>query len=87
VPTTGALVRSNPTGASSRQRPRQWGARLGPKRGAQTSTSSGNERVDIKHCRSTLRRGVCRIIYEIDNAERLVIVYSTEHHATVYWPR
>ena len=33
------------------------------------------------------RRGVYRIIYEIDEAERVVIVYRIEHRATVYRPR
>lgn len=32
------------------------------------------------------RRGVYRIIYEIDEAERVVIVYRIEHRATVYRP-
>ena len=30
------------------------------------------------------RRGVYRIIYEINDTERLVIVYRIEHRATVY---
>ena len=33
------------------------------------------------------RRGVYRIVYEIDDAERLVIVYRIEHRATAYRPR
>ena len=33
------------------------------------------------------RRGVYRIIYEIDDTERLVIVYRIEHRATAYRPR
>ena len=33
------------------------------------------------------RRGVYRIIYAIDNTERLVIVYRVEHRATAYRPR
>lgn len=33
------------------------------------------------------RRGVYRIIDEIDEAERVVIVYRIEHRATVYRPR
>jgi mRNA-degrading endonuclease RelE of RelBE toxin-antitoxin system len=32
------------------------------------------------------RRGVYRIIYEIDQAERVVIVHRIEHRATVYRP-
>ena len=33
------------------------------------------------------RRGVYRIIYEIDDAEHLVIVHRIEHLATAYRPR
>ena len=33
------------------------------------------------------RRGVYRVIYEIDDAERLVIVYRIEHRSTAYRPR
>ncbi len=33
------------------------------------------------------RRGVYRIIYEINDSERLVIVYRIEHRATAYRPR
>ena len=33
------------------------------------------------------RRGVYRIIYEIDEAERVVIVFRIDHRATVYRPR
>jgi mRNA interferase RelE/StbE len=33
------------------------------------------------------RRGVYRIICEIDDAEHLVIVYRIEHRATAYRPR
>jgi mRNA-degrading endonuclease RelE of RelBE toxin-antitoxin system len=33
------------------------------------------------------RRGVYRIIYEIDESERAVIVYRVEHRATAYQPR
>ena len=33
------------------------------------------------------RRGVYRIIYEIDETERLVVVYRIEHRATAYRPR
>jgi mRNA-degrading endonuclease RelE of RelBE toxin-antitoxin system len=33
------------------------------------------------------RRGVYRIIFEIDEAERGVIVHRIEHRATVYRPR
>lgn len=33
------------------------------------------------------RRGVYRIVYEIDDAEHLVIIYRVEHRATVYRPR
>ena len=33
------------------------------------------------------RRGVYRIIYEIDDRERLVIVYRIEHRGTAYRPR
>jgi mRNA interferase RelE/StbE len=33
------------------------------------------------------RRGVYRIIYEIDDTDRLVIVYRIEHRATAYRPR
>ena len=33
------------------------------------------------------RRGVYRIIYEIEDTERLVIVYRIEHRATAYRPR
>lgn len=33
------------------------------------------------------RRGVYRIVYEIDDAEHLVIVYRIEHRATAYRPR
>lgn len=33
------------------------------------------------------RRGVYRIIYEINDSERLVIVYRIEHRATGYRPR
>lgn len=33
------------------------------------------------------RRGVYRIIYEIDESERAVIVYRIEHRATAYQPR
>jgi mRNA interferase RelE/StbE len=33
------------------------------------------------------RRGVYRIIYEIDDNERLVIVYRIEHRSTAYRPR
>ena len=33
------------------------------------------------------RRGIYRIIYEIDDTERLVIVYRIEHRSTAYRPR
>ena len=33
------------------------------------------------------RRGVYRIIYEIEENERLVVVYRIEHRATAYLPR
>jgi len=33
------------------------------------------------------RRGVYRIIYEIEEAERLVVVHRVEHRATAYRPR
>ncbi len=33
------------------------------------------------------RRGVYRIIYEIDDDKHLVIVYRIEHRATAYRPR
>lgn len=33
------------------------------------------------------RRGVYRIIYEIDESERVVIVHRIEHRATAYRPR
>ncbi len=33
------------------------------------------------------RRGIYRIIYEIDDIKRLVIVYRIEHRATAYRPR
>jgi mRNA-degrading endonuclease RelE of RelBE toxin-antitoxin system len=33
------------------------------------------------------RRGVYRVIYEIDDTEQLVIVYRIEHRATAYRPR
>lgn len=33
------------------------------------------------------RRGAYRIIYEIDESERAVIVYRIEHRATAYQPR
>jgi mRNA-degrading endonuclease RelE of RelBE toxin-antitoxin system len=33
------------------------------------------------------RRGAYRIIYEIEDIERLVIVYRIEHRATAYRPR
>ena len=33
------------------------------------------------------RRGVYRVIYEIEDNDRLVIVYRIEHRATVYRPR
>jgi mRNA interferase RelE/StbE len=33
------------------------------------------------------RRGLYRIIYEINDVERLVIVYRIEHRATAYRPR
>lgn len=33
------------------------------------------------------RRGLYRIIYEIDDTERLVIVHRIEHRATAYRPR
>ncbi len=33
------------------------------------------------------RRGVYRIICEIDDTERLVIVYRIEHRSTAYRPR
>ena len=33
------------------------------------------------------RRGVYRIIYEIEETERLVVVYRIEHRATAYRPR
>jgi len=33
------------------------------------------------------RRGVYRIINEIDDTNRLVIVYRIEHRATAYRPR
>jgi mRNA-degrading endonuclease RelE of RelBE toxin-antitoxin system len=32
------------------------------------------------------RRGVYRIIYEIDDTERLVIVYRIDHRSTAYRP-
>ena len=32
------------------------------------------------------RRAVYRIIYEIDDTDRLVIVYRIEHRATAYGP-
>lgn len=33
------------------------------------------------------RRGVYRIIYEIDDTDRLVVVHRVEHRATAYRPR
>ena len=33
------------------------------------------------------RRGVYRIIYEIDDGKHLVIVYRIEHRSTAYRPR
>jgi mRNA-degrading endonuclease RelE of RelBE toxin-antitoxin system len=33
------------------------------------------------------RRGAYRVIYEIDEAERLVIVHRIDHRATAYRPR
>lgn len=33
------------------------------------------------------RRGAYRVIYEIDEAEHLVIVHRIDHRATVYRPR
>jgi mRNA-degrading endonuclease RelE of RelBE toxin-antitoxin system len=33
------------------------------------------------------RRGVYRVIYEIDDTEQLVIVHRIEHRATAYRPR
>ena len=33
------------------------------------------------------RRGVYRIIYEIEDTDRLVIVYRIEHRSTAYQPR
>jgi mRNA interferase RelE/StbE len=33
------------------------------------------------------RRGVYRTIYEIDDTDRLVIVYRIEHRSTAYRPR
>ena len=33
------------------------------------------------------RRGVYRTIYEIEETERLVVVYRIEHRATAYRPR
>jgi len=33
------------------------------------------------------RRGIYRIIYEIDDDKHLVIVYRIEHRATAYRPR
>lgn len=33
------------------------------------------------------RRGAYRIVYEIEETERLVIVYRIEHRSTVYRPR
>lgn len=33
------------------------------------------------------RRGAYRVVYEIDEAERLVIVHRIDHRATVYMPR
>ena len=33
------------------------------------------------------RRGVYRIIYEINDAERLVVIFRIEHRATAYRPR
>ena len=33
------------------------------------------------------RRGVYRIIYEIEETERLVVVYRIEHRSTAYRPR
>jgi mRNA-degrading endonuclease RelE of RelBE toxin-antitoxin system len=37
--------------------------------------------------RRSARSGVYRIIYEIDDNGRLVIVYRIEHRATAYRPR
>ena len=33
------------------------------------------------------RRGAYRVVYEIDEVERLVIVHRIDHRATVYRPR
>lgn len=33
------------------------------------------------------RRGAYRIVYEIDESQRLVIVYRIEHRSTAYRPR
>lgn len=33
------------------------------------------------------RRGVYRVIYEIDETERLVVVHRIDHRATIYRPR
>jgi mRNA-degrading endonuclease RelE of RelBE toxin-antitoxin system len=33
------------------------------------------------------RRGIYRVVYEIDDAEHLVIVHRVDHRATVYRPR
>jgi mRNA-degrading endonuclease RelE of RelBE toxin-antitoxin system len=33
------------------------------------------------------RRGSYRIIYEVDDIDRLVVVYRIEHRATAYRPR
>lgn len=33
------------------------------------------------------RRGAYRVIYEVDEAEQLVIVHRIDHRATVYRPR
>ncbi len=46
----------------------------------------GELRRELADLRSA-RRGAYRIIYEIDDAERLVIVHRIEHRATAYRPR
>lgn len=46
----------------------------------------GELRRELAGLRSA-RRGAYRIIHEIDDTERLVIVYRIEHRATVYRPR
>lgn len=51
------------------------------------NTTEGRElQRELSGMRSA-RRGVYRIVYEIDDAEHLVIVYRIEHRATAYRPR